>query len=183
MKHLLWGALAAIALAGCSIGPTASDGTGSGSKKDRTLRTDAGARKPHDGMWTVTCGLPTRENPLIDLLSSEEDTPRSLQRAGHMLAKLLHHPHPEGGLSSELWILTPSLGEWWRMKTIRVHPDDIAKLKPEKIESGDLSGIRQIIDSPFLDQPIIMQGVGEETAVNALILARVPEAPSLRCRP
>lgn len=180
MKHLLWGALAAIALAGCSsIGTTPSDG--SASERGRTPRTDAGAGKSDDGKWTVTCGLPTRENPLIDLLSSQEDLPPSVQRAGHILAKQLHQPHPEGGLSTELWILTPGLGEWWRVKAIRVHPDDVAKLTPERIESRDFGGIRQIIDSPFLDRPIIVRGEDEADAVTEYIGLMMPEASGLRC--
>ena len=114
MKHLLCWTLAASALAGWIIATTPSNASATSHFSYRTLRTDAGGGQSTDGKWTVTCGLPTRENPLIDLLSTQYDLPPSVRRAGHMLAKQLHQPHPEGGLSTELWVFTPSLGEWWR---------------------------------------------------------------------
>ena len=110
MKRILQATMAAITVAMTSITTTPSKADSHFSY--RTLITDAGRSLSTDGKWIVTCGLPTRENPLIDILASQHELPPTVRTAtGHMLIKRLHQPHPDGGLSTEMWIFTPALGE------------------------------------------------------------------------
>ena len=153
----------------------------------RTLITDAGRSLSTDGKWIVTCGLPTRENPLIDILASQHELPPTVRTAtGHMLIKRLHQPHPDGGLSTEMWIFTPTLGDWWRLKAIRVHPDVMEKLtgNVEELTQTAMRGeIRQIVDSPFLPEPLILHGPDAEEEVDAHITGMLRNASGLRCAP
>ena len=134
-------------------------------------------------VWTVTCGLPQQDNPFLDLLPAGgyngpwEGDPNS----GHLMVKTLNRTHPDGGISGEMWLLSRSVG-WWRLKAIRVHPDDISKLTVD-IGENRRRQIRQIIDSPFLSQPaVIRAGVpGDEELVTGQILALLPNASRLRC--
>ena len=181
MKHLLYWILAAISLSGCSVAKTPSDLRASDS--DRTVSADTVHGELDRVSWTVTCGLPTRDNPLIDLLSTQFELPPSVQRAaGHYRMKKLNRRHPEGGLSTEMWVLSPVLGDWWRLKAIRVHPEDLPKLS-DVLKDGDYRDIRQIIDSPFLPEPIVIFGGDGEEDVDKLIMARTPVAERLRCKP
>ena len=153
----------------------------------RTLITDAGRSLSTDGKWIVTCGLPTRENPLIDILASQHELPPTVRTAtGHMLIKRLHQPHPDGGLSTEMWIFTPALGDWWRLKAIRVYPDEVEKLtgNVEELTQAAMRGeIRQIVDSPFLPEPLILHGPDAEEEVDAHITGMLRNASGLRCAP
>lgn len=134
-------------------------------------------------VWTVTCGLPQQNNPFLEMMPAGgyngpwQGDPRS----GHLMVKTLNRPHPEGGVSGEMWLLSRSVG-WWRLKAIRVHPDDQSKVT---FDMGEVRRrqIRQIIDSPFLSQPaVIRAGVrGDEELVNGQILAMLPDAARLRC--
>ena len=127
----------------------------------------------------MTCGLP---QPFIDLQPGGGYT-GPLPGNGHIGMKKLHRRHPDGGLSTEMWLLSRSVG-WWRLKAIRVHPDDQSKLTGNLRE--DLRGnIRQIVDSPFLSRPaVIRAGVpGDEELVNGQIVALLPDASRLRCAP
>lgn len=146
------------------------------------VATDAGAQA-RERVWTVTCGLP-QQNPLLARLFPAEEIPGP--GGGHLKAKMLHLPHPEGGLSTEMWMLSRSIG-WWRMKAIRVHPDDTAKLAEADLSAGKdgIPSVRQIVESPFLSEPvIILSGVPEaEEMVDEQILARLPDASGLRCAP
>ena len=181
MKHLLYWILAAISLSACSTAMTPSDL--SASESGRTVSASAGFGEFERANGTVTCGLPTRDNPLIDLLSTQFELGPLARNAGHMLAKKLSLPHPEGGLSTEMWVLSPALGEWWRLKAIRVHPEDLQKLTSKAVEDIDYRDVRQIVHSPFLPEPIVVRGGDEEALVDMQILARLPEASRLRCRP
>ena len=181
MKHLLYWILAAISLSGCSsVAKTPSDF--SASESDRTVSAGAGFGEFDRVNWTVTCGLPTRDNPLIDLLSTQFELGPFARNAGHMLAKKLSRPHPEGGLSTEMWVLSPALGEWWRLKAIRVHPEDLPKLTSNAVEDIDYRDVRQIVASPFLPEPVVVRGGDDEAVVDVQILARLPEVSRLRCR-
>ena len=121
------------------------------------LATDAAAQSS-ERLWTVTCGLPQQDNPILDFLPSAGYTgpwggdPRS----GHLEVKTLNRPHPESGLSTEMWLLSRTVG-WWMLKSIRVHPDDLSKLSENMVEDGSLPDIRQIIDSPFLSRPAVVR--------------------------
>ena len=181
MKHLLYWILAAISLSGCIVANTPSEP--SASESGTTVSTSTEFGEFNRVNWTVDCGLPTRDNPLIDLLSSQFELGPSAQDAGHYLAKKLNRPHSEGGLSTEMWVLSPFLGEWWRLKAIRVHPEDLPKLTLNAVEDGDYRDIRQIVDSPFLPEPIVVRGSEEEAMVDVQILARLPEVSRLRCGP
>ena len=60
---------------------------------------------------------------------------------------------------------------------IRIHPDDLSKLP-------DDTDVRQIIESPFLSQPVVVRaGSGGEGVVDAQILALLPNARQLWCNP
>ena len=141
------------------------------------LATDAAAQA-RKRMWTVTCGLPQQSNPILAMIPSGYTGPWfGDQRGGHLQVKTLHRPHPESDLVTEMWLLSRTVG-WWRLKAIRVHPDDRSKLS-----DPNQPGIRQIIDSPFLSRPAVVRtgdADGEET-VTGQILARLPDASQLRC--
>ncbi|MCE2476167.1 MAG: hypothetical protein J4F47_11590 [Alphaproteobacteria bacterium] len=136
---------------------------------------------PHteDRLWTVTCGLPLQPNPLMALLPTGGLTgPWPDTSDGHLEAKTLHLPSPEGTVSTEMWVLSRGIG-WWRLKAIRVHLEDQSKTaNPAKWKE-----IRQIIDSPFLPGPVVVTGVGGdgEATVTSQILALMPDASRLRC--
>lgn len=148
------------------------------------LATDAAAQS-RERLWTVTCGLPQQDNPFLDLLPAGgyngpwHGDPRS----GHLMVKTLNRPHPYGGVSGEMWLLSRSVG-WWRLKAIRVHPDDRSKVTLN-IGENRRRQVRQIIDSPFLSRPaVIRAGVpGDEEMVDGQILAMLPDASRLRCAP
>ena len=99
-----------------------------------------------------------------------------------MEVKTLNRPHPESGISTEMWMLSRTVG-WWRLKVLRVHPDDLSKLSVKSVE--DATDIRQIIDSPFLSRPAVVRAgdSDEEDLVNGQILALLPDATRLRCAP
>ena len=105
-------------------------------------------------------------------------------RSGHLEVKTLNRPHPESGLSIEMWLLSRTVG-WWMLKSIRVHPDDLSKLSENMVEDGSLPDIRQIIDSPFLSRPAVVRAgdTDDEELVNGQILALLPDTSRLRCDP
>ena len=149
------------------------------------LTTDAAAQT-RERLWTVTCGLPLQDNPILDLLPTGGHTgpwPGD-PRDGHLEVKTLNRPHPEGGISTEMWLLSRTVG-WWRLKTIRVHPDDLSKLALNAVEDPNQRDIRQIIDSPFLPQSAVVRAgePNEEEVVNGQILALLPDASRLQCAP
>ena len=139
------------------------------------LATEAAAQT-RERIWTVTCGLP-KQHPILALFPAGgyngpwEGDPRS----GHLMVKTLNSFHPDGGVSGEMWVLSRSIG-WWRMKAIRVHPEDRSKPLGQR-------GKRQIIDSPFLSQSTIIRAgnTDEEELVNGQILALMPDASRLQC--
>ena len=98
--------------------------------------------------------------------------------------KTLNRPHPESGISTEMWLLSRPVG-WWRLKAVRVHPDDLSKLSENALKDPSLPGIRQIIDSPFLSRPAVVRGgdPDDEELVNGQVLALLPDASRLRCAP
>ena len=143
------------------------------------------AAQTSERMWTVTCGLPKQDNPFLALLSSGNTDPWfGDKRSGHLRVKMFHRLHPEGGVSTEMWVLSRNVG-WWRLKAIRVHPEDRSKLPDlENVVKGQgLRGKRQIIDSPFLSQPAIIRAMNldEEDLVTGQILALMPDASRLQC--
>ena len=83
-----------------------------------------------------------------------------------------------------MWLLSRDIG-WWRLKAVRVHPDDLPKLTANAVEDTSRSDIRQIIDSPFLSRPAIVRAgdADDEELVNGQILALLPDAIRLRCAP
>ena len=97
---------------------------------------------------------------------------------------MLTRPHPQSGISTEMWLLSRDIG-WWRLKAIRVHPADLSKVTGNAVEDASRSDIRQIIDSPFLSRPAIVRAgdVDDEDLVNGQILALLPDAIRLRCDP
>ena len=144
------------------------------------------AGQSNERLWTVTCGLPLQDNPILDLLPTGGYTgpwggdPRS----GHLEVKTLNRPHPESGLSTEMWLLSRTVG-WWMLKSIRVHPDDLSKLTGNVVKDARLPGVRQIIDSPFLSQSVVLRAgdTDDEELVTGQILALLPDASRLRCDP
>ena len=136
--------------------------------------------------WTVTCGLPQEENSILALLPTGGYTgpwpgdPSS----GHLKAKTLNRPNPEGGIFTEMWLLSRGIG-WWKLKTMWVHPDDLPKLVENMVQGVSPSEIRQIIDSPFLSRPAVVRGGNpdDEELVDGQILALLPDASRLRCDP
>lgn len=147
--------------------------------------TGAGAQT-QDRVWTVTCGLPMQDNPFLELFPTGGYTGPWFGdlRSGHLEVKTLSFLHAEGGISTEMWLLSRTVG-WWRLKAIRVHPDDRQKLSENVFEDANLDGIRQIIDSPFLAGPVIVRAGNsdDEELVNGQILAILPDARQLRCDP
>ena len=143
-------------------------------------------RKAGERQWTVTCGLPQQDNPLLALLSTGGYTGPWLgdPHSGHLEVKMLNRPHPESSISTEMWVLSRTIG-WWRLKAIRVHPDDLSKLDVDAVKDPSLPGIRQIIDSPFLSGPTVVHSgdPDDEELVNGQILALLPDASRLRCAP
>ena len=137
-------------------------------------------------LWTVTCGLPQQDNPLLALLSTGGYTgpwpgdPHS----GHFEVKMLNRSHPESIISTEMWMLSRTIG-WWRLQAIRVHPDDLSKLDVDAVKDPSLPGIRQIIVSPFLSGPTVVHSgdPDDEDLVTGQILALLPDASRLRCAP
>ncbi len=149
------------------------------------LATEATAQSS-ERVWAVTCGLPLQDNPILDLLPTGGYTgpwggdPSS----GHLEVKTLNRPHPESSISTEMWLLSQTVG-WWMLKSIRVHPDDLSKVGENVFEDARLPGVRQIIDSPFLPQPVVVRAgdTGDEELVTGQILALLPDASRLRCDP
>ena len=140
------------------------------------LATDAAAQS-RERLWTVTCGLPQQDNPFLALLPSQHvDSWPDGSRSGHLGSRMLHRGHPDGGISTEMWLLSHSIG-WWRLKAIRVHPDDRSKLTVDPSENLRRQ-IRQIVESPFLSRPaVILAGDPDaEEMVNGQILALLPDA-------
>ena len=136
-------------------------------------------------LWTVTCGLPLQDNPFLAALPAGGYTgPWGNPSSGHLEVKTLNRPHPESGISTEMWLLSRTVG-WWLLKAIRVHPEDLSKLAEGFGEDTGLPDIRQIIDSPFLSQATIVRGgdADEEELVTGQILALLPDASRLRCAP
>lgn len=136
--------------------------------------------------WTVDCGLPQEDSSFLALLPTGGYTgpwpgdPRS----GHLEAKTLNRPNPEGGLVTEMWLLSRAVG-WWKLKAMWVHPDDQSKLIENLVRDAIRPEIRQIIDSPFLSKPAIVRAGNsdDEEMVNGQILALLPDASQLRCGP
>ena len=95
---------------------------------------------------------------------------------------MLTRPHPQSGISTEMWMLSRGIG-WWRLKAIRVHPDDVPNLTENAVEDASQTDIRQVIDSPFLSRPAIVRAgdSDDEELVNGQILALLPDAIRLRC--
>ena len=147
------------------------------------LATDAVAQT-RERVWTVTCGLPQQNNPILALLpTGGYNGPwKGDPRSGHLMVKTFNRLHPEGGVSGEMWVLSRNVG-WWRLKAIRVHPDDRSKLPENAVKGQSLPGIRQIIDSPFLSRPAVIRAGNpdDEELVNGQILALLPDASRLRC--
>ncbi len=149
------------------------------------LATDAVAQGS-ERTWTVTCGLPQEHNSILTLMPTGGYTgpwpgdPNS----GHLKAKTLNRPNPEGGIITEMWLLSRGIG-WWKLKAMWVHPDDLPKLVENMVEDANISEIRQIIDSPFLSRPAVVRGgdPDDEELVDGQILALLPDASRLRCNP
>ena len=130
-------------------------------------------------LWTVTCGLPQRENPPFALFPTGgyngpwNGNPGS----GHLELKMLTCAHPQSDLSTQMWVLSSDIG-WWRLKAIRVHPDDLLKPTGNAVEDRSRYDIRQIIDSPFQSRHAIVRAgdVDDEELVNGQVLALLPDA-------
>ena len=137
-------------------------------------------------LWTVTCGLPLQDNPILDAMPTGGHTGpwKGDPTGGHLEVKTLNRPHPESGISTEMWLLSRNVG-WWLLKAIRVHPEDLSKLAEQFGKDASLSDIRQIIDSPFLSQPAIVRGgdADGEELVTGQILALLPDTTGLQCAP
>ena len=134
--------------------------------------------------WTVECGLPQEDGSILALLPTGGYTgpwPGG-ERSGHLEAKTLNRRNPEGGVVTEMWLLSRSVG-WWKLKSMRVHPDDIERIGEILTPGGSAPNIRQIVESPFLSRPAVVRAgdpEGERT-VDGQILALLPDASRLRC--
>ena len=146
----------------------------------------APAAQAREGPWTVPCGLPLQDNPILALLPAGGYTGpwRGDSRSGHLEVRTLNRPGADGGVSTEMWVLSRGIS-WWRLKAMRVHPEDQPKLSPNVVEQMNRGEIRQIIESPFLSRPAIVRAgaADEEELVNGQIHALVPDARQLRCAP
>lgn len=144
------------------------------------------AAHAQEDIWTVPCGLPLQDNSILALLPSGGYTgpwpgdPHS----GHLEVRTLNRPSPEGDVSTEMWVLSRTVG-WWRLKAMRVHPEDESKLSLDVIAEARWGDVRQVIDSPFLSEPVIVRAgdPDEEDLVDGQIMALMPDAPQLRCAP
>ena len=149
------------------------------------LATDAAAQT-QERLWNVICGLPQQDNPILALLPTGGYTGPWFgdPSSGHLEVKTLNRLHPEGGISTEMWLLSRTVG-WWRLKEIRVHPDDLPKLSENTGDDASWSEIRQIIESPFLSRPAVVRtgDPDDEELVNGQIFALLPDASRLRCAP
>ena len=174
-----------ISLTSCAEGIKPERETARVDSELSSLATDA-AEQTGERLWTVTCGLPQQHNALLALLPTGGYTGPwpSAPRGGHLEVKTLNRPHPEGSVSTEMWLLSRTIG-WWRLKAIRVHPDDLSNLSGKAFEDASLPEVRQIIDSPFLSRPAIVRSwvPDDEDLVNGQILALLPDASRLRCDP
>ena len=144
------------------------------------------AAQAQERNWNVICGLPQQENPILDLLPTGGYSGPWLgdPSSGHLEVKTLNRPHPESGLSTEMWLLSRSVG-WWMLKSIRVHPDDLPKLTENTDEDASWPEIRQIIESPLLSQPAVVRAMNpeDEELVNGQVFALLPDASRLQCTP
>ena len=147
------------------------------------------AAQARERVWNVVCGLPLQVNPILDLLPAGGYTGPWFgdPRSGHLEVKTLNRLHPEGGVSTEMWLLSRSVG-WWRLKVVRVHPEDRSKLDTEAawqhaLNKEPIPRVRQIIDSPFLSRPAVVRAgnTNDEELVTGQILALLPDASRLRC--
>lgn len=134
--------------------------------------------------WTVDCGLPQEDSPILALLPTGGYTgpwPGG-SRTGHLEAKTLNRPNPDGGIVTEMWLLSRGVG-WWKLKAMWVHPDDQPQLIEKLVQDANRPEIRQIIDSPFLSEPAVVRAGNpdDEETVNGQILALLPDASRLRC--
>lgn len=138
--------------------------------------------RAQERLWDVTCGLPQEHNALYEALPTGGYSGPWPGGGGHLETKTLNLPGPEGRLSTELWLLSRGVG-WWRLKAIRVHPEDWSELGLDSLIGRPSRDIRQIIDSPFLPQPVVVRAgdTDDEAVVNGQILALLPDASSLRC--
>ena len=130
----------------------------------------------------VTCGTPTHDNTLTDVKSSKVEVDENLRSVGYIDAQTINRPHPEGGWTWELWMLSVAVGDWWQLITIRVHPEDLPKLAREADRDGDYRGIRRIVDSPFLEEPVVAANETNLDSVVALIAALKAAAFYLECK-
>ena len=148
-----------------------------------SLATNAAAQTT-ERVWTVACGLPLQNNPLLALMPTGGYTGPWPDGGsmGHLEAKTLNVGHPDGGISTEMWLLSNNVG-WWKLKAIRVHPEDASKVTMDTVSNPGEHGIRQIVESPFLARPAVIRAgeVGEEGTVDGQILALLPDASQLRC--
>lgn len=165
-------------------------------ERDETLKDKArrshfakdGSVKQGEPMWSVICGLPQADNPLSALLSTggySGPWPGGHGR-GHLQAKVLTRAYSQSHISTEMWLLSRGIG-WWRVKAIRVHPDDLWKLSEidaaDILDDGSVPDVRQIIESPFLSRPRVVRSwtPDDEDLVNGQILSLLPDASRLRC--
>ena len=139
-----------------------------------------------DGTWTVDCGLPLADDSILALLPTGGYTGpwRGVPNGGHLEVKTLHRRSPERGVVTEMWLLSHTVG-WWRLKAMWVHPDDLGQLDEILFGDASMSGVRQVIDSPFLSGPAVVRAghPDDEDLVNGQILAMLPGASRLRCGP
>ena len=184
MQMVIVGATIAMLLTSCDeIIKPEQEGTRVGSVL--SLPATDGAVQGQERLWNVNCGLPEQDNSLVALLPTGGYSgawPGGAS-SGHLQVKTLNRAHAEGSVSTEMWMLSRSIG-WWRLKAIRVHPDDLAQVTVKALEDGSLPNVRQIIDSPFLSRSRIVRSwvPDDEELVSGQILALLPEAFRLRCR-
>ena len=184
MQMVIVGATIAMLLTSCDeIIKPEQEGTRVGSVL--SLPATDGAVQGQERLWTVNCGLPQQDNSLVALLPTGGYSgawPGGAS-SGHLEVKTLNRAHAEGSVSTEMWMLSRTIG-WWRLKAIRVHPDDLAQVSIKGLEYGSLPNVRQIIDSPFLSRSRIVRSwvPDDEELVSGQILALLPEAFRLRCQ-
>ena len=118
------------------------------------LAADAAAQA-RERLWNVMCGLPRQDNPILALLPTGGYTGpwQGDPRSGHLEAKTLHRPHPEGGISTDMWLLSRTVG-WWRLKAIRAQSTDAWVRAPGRLcapssPSGDSPPMGSIDDATF----------------------------------
>ena len=154
------------------------------------LTSDVVGQQVDGGRWYVTCAMPAipqvdwdlnqpEFHHLRDLMESGQNGPwENAEDDGHWEAFTFEQRLPDVGPVRETWVLSETVG-WWRLMLVRVHPDDLKKI----VEQVDERDVRLIIESPFVEQPVIVTSndSNERRLIIGQIGALMPSSSKLLC--